>query len=175
MRRPVQKDTFFSDIHVSSIYPHDTRIGEQDKSGWVSQRPRIYHGDVSAHQQQLCQEASSRIRVIMLEQHADLVAGNLNLATNKSYQLSTQQYYRRSFCRHRFSNAALPTHGGRVQPQVNGQMCAGFFNHWTPMKKENTITRGVLSPIVPWVFPKKIKFATMRYCCTWTLLQSVCS
>ena len=70
----------------------------------------------------------------MLEQHAGLVAGNLFLATNKSYQPSTEQYYRRGFCRHRFSYAAH-THGGRVQPQVNGQMCAGFFNHQTPLKK----------------------------------------
>ena len=70
------KDTFFSDIQVSSIYLHDTRACEQDRikegeSGWVLQgvvskacfrrQPRSgqknLHGNVCAHQQQLCQKA----------------------------------------------------------------------------------------------------------------------
>ena len=73
------KDTFFSDIKVSSIYLHDTRACEQDKikegeSGWVLQgvvsraafrrQPcsgqKILHGHVSAHQQQLRQKAWHR-------------------------------------------------------------------------------------------------------------------
>ena len=72
----VHKDTFFSDIKVSSSYLHDTRACEQDKikegeSGWVLQDvvskacfrrqtrsgQNILHGNVCAHQQQLCQKA----------------------------------------------------------------------------------------------------------------------
>ena len=70
------KDTFFSDIKVSSSYLHDTRACEQDRikegeSGWVLQgvvskawfrrQPRSgqknLHGNVCAYQQQLCQKA----------------------------------------------------------------------------------------------------------------------
>ena len=73
------KDTFFSDIKVSSVYLHDTRACEQDKikegeSVWVlqgvvskisfstatAQWPNILHGDVSAQQQQLRHKAWSR-------------------------------------------------------------------------------------------------------------------
>ena len=71
------KDTFFSDIKVTSIYLPDLRGYQQDKvkegeSGWVLQgvisraSPAatrwqiVLHSDVVAHQQQLCQKAPRR-------------------------------------------------------------------------------------------------------------------
>ena len=50
------------------------------------------------------------IRAVMLEEHVDLVAGDFNGAA------WPHQYYRRSFWRHRFTNATWAPH--RCEAQV---------------------------------------------------------
>ena len=76
------KDTFQSDIKVSSVCLHDTRDGQQQdvkegESGWVrqgchikgivsaaaTQRQSVLHGGVFTHQQPICQEARYRKEV----------------------------------------------------------------------------------------------------------------
>ena len=72
----LNKDTFFPDIKVTSLYLHDLRYSQQDKvkegGNWLgvaschikgifspaaTWRQIVLHCDVVAHQQQLCQEA----------------------------------------------------------------------------------------------------------------------
>ena len=76
------KETFHSDIKVTSVYLHDTRDRQQNdvkegESGWVpagchikgivsaaaAQRQIFLHNDVITHQQPICQEARYREEV----------------------------------------------------------------------------------------------------------------
>ena len=124
------KDTFFSDNKVSSTHLHDTGACEQDKiteggSGWVLQGV----GSRAAFRRQPCSGQKSftvmslarkrgigkklllTIRAVMLEEHVDLVTGDINGAAwcqSNSNNPQPTSIIEEAFCRHRFSDAAWP-------------------------------------------------------------------
>ena len=110
------KDTFFSDIKVSSICLHDTRACEQDKitegePGWVVQlavsraafcrQPRsgpksftvmsLHINNNYAKKRGIGKKLLLTIRAIMQEEHVDLVACDFNGAAWRQSNCSTPQ------------------------------------------------------------------------------------
>ena len=99
----LNKDTFFSDIKVTSLYLHDLRYSQQDKvkegeTGWVLQvvisrasfhrQPRggksfftvmsLHINNNYAKKRGIGKKLRLTIRAVMLEEHVDLVAGDFN-------------------------------------------------------------------------------------------------
>ena len=89
------KDTFYPDISVKSIYLHDTRRGVQDHivegdQGWVLQgvlsrasfRRAAASGQTSAifyaKKRGIAKKIIQTIRALMISQNIDLVAGDFN-------------------------------------------------------------------------------------------------
>ena len=110
------KDTFFSDTKVSSIYLHDTTACEQDKI--------IFHGSVSAHQQQLHQKAWNREEASPRRPHHNAGRGDFNATAGRQSNGNTPQPT--SIIEEAFADTDFPmphSCGAQEQRQVNGPMC----------------------------------------------------
>ena len=114
------------------------------------------------------------IRAVMLEEHVDLVALDVNGAAWRRPCGNDRKPT--SVIEEAFVDTDLPLPPGAhcgvpVQCQVDGLMCAVFSSHRTPMKGgKYDCTLRLLSPTVSWVFVEKMNAATMKCGCTRHLL-----
>ena len=192
------KDTFFSDIKVSSSYLHDTRACEQDRikegeSGWVLQgvvskacfrrQPRsgqkILHGNVCAHQQQLCQKAWNWEEASPHYPRRDagraLVAGDFNRAAWRRSNGNSRQPT--SIIEEAFADTDFPKPPGPTplweQCLVNGPMCVVLSISRTRMTNGRFVcTEPSQLTARPWASVQEIKVATTKCGCTCTLLAT---
>ena len=97
------KDTFYRDISVKSIYLHDTRRGVQDhfvegEQGWVLQGVlsrasfrraaasgqkvftvlSLHISNISAKKKSIAKKINQAVRALMISQDIDLVAGDFS-------------------------------------------------------------------------------------------------
>ena len=126
------KDTFYPDIEVKSIYLHDTRRELSDKvvegdQGWVLQgvlsrasfrrRPltgqktftvlSLHISNIYAKERRIAKKLILTIRAVLLGHHIDLVAGDFN---GTAYRCSNRNNV--STIEEAFPNCALPTPPG---------------------------------------------------------------
>ena len=128
------KDTFLSDIKVTSVYLHDTRDGQQNdvkegESGWVSQgvisrasfrrQPRggksfftmmsLHIKNNSAKKQGSGKKLPLTICAVMIEEHVDLVAGAFNgAAWRRQIGNGNEGIYEEAFADSDFTDATQP-------------------------------------------------------------------
>ena len=127
------KDAFFPDVKVKSIYLHDTLRKLLDKviegdPGWVLQgvlsrasfrrQPpsgrktftvlTLHISNIYAKKRAIGKKLILTIRAVMLDEKVDLVASDFNGAAWKVGQQEQHQYHRRSLCRLRFADASRP-------------------------------------------------------------------
>ena len=179
------KDTFFSDIKVSSIYLHDTRACEQDRikegeSEWVLQGvvskacfrrqrrsgQKHLHGNVCAHQQQLCQKAWTWEEASPHYPRRDggraLVAGDFNGAAWRRSNGNSRQPT--CIIEEAFADTVFPLPPGPTpwwrQCLVNGPMCVVLSNPRTRMTNGRFVcTEPSQLPARPWASVQEIKVA----------------
>ena len=152
------KDSFHSDIKVTSVYLHDTRNWQQQvmkevQSGWVLEAvisralfrrlPRngksfftvmsLHINNHYAKKRGIGKKLLLAVRTVMLQQHVDMVAGDFNGAAWRRPSGSDPRPS--ALLKNYLSTRAYPCHpaphcyGGQEACQVNGLTCAGSWNH----------------------------------------------
>ena len=180
------KDTFFPDVKVKSIYLHDTRRELPDKimegdSGWVLQGvlPRASVRRHPLNDQKTFTVLSSRInsvygkkrgigkkliltiRAVMLKENVDMVAGDFNGA---AWRRDNSNNF--SIIEEAFAHCAppMPPGGDLVLFLAIGLTCVGFLNRLNPI---NSGRYGfmVLSLFLAmsWTCARMIKAATTKH------------
>ena len=186
------KDTFLSDIKVTSIYLRDTRDGQQndvkeEESGGVSQgvisrasfrqQPRggkSFFTVMSLHinknnyakKRFIGKKLPLTIRAVMIEEHVDLVAGLSTGPLGAAHAVNPSV----------LSKKHSPTqiyrcHPAQVQHLPNGQTYAGFSSLRT-LVEDGKFVSMVHSPFTKILrgSAQRIKAAIMRCGCTWPSL-----
>ena len=168
------KDTFFPDVKVKSIYLHDTRRDLPDKvmegdSGRVLQdvlsrasfrrQPLIgqktftvlslHICNVYAKKRGIGKKLTLTIRAVMLDENVDLVAGDFNGSAWRCSNRNNISTIEEAFCRLRHADASRPH--TRVGTRTDsGQL---GWRLWVPLNLLNPIGTGKYGFTVPFSIP----------------------
>ena len=191
------KDTFFPDVKVKSIYLHDVRSVLPDKvvdgdSGWIIQgvlsrasfRRQPPGGQISftvmslhikhnfAKKRGIGKKPILTTFAVMLEEHVNVVAGDFNGAAWRRDNSNSI-----SIIEEAFADCALPMPPGRhcgVQERfrVCGQTCVDS-SHTRIHMEDGKFVSMVHSPFLTklWASARPIRAAITRYGSTWILLN----